>query len=654
MDNRAFDLNYDKDRKKSMESAINVEEGITFAWTKLNVSTKAVAESKVAGLVVRQEKSAKRILREVTGIARPGEVLAIMGASGAGKSSLLNTFLFRYSEGLDISGTRIADGEVVTPTNLTSVSAYVQQEDLFIPSLSVKEHLVFQSRVRMDKHLSSKERLERVEDVMRQVGLKKCENTLIGGEKLKGISGGEKKRLSFASEVLTNPAILFCDEPTSGLDSFMALSIMELMQSLARTGKTIICTIHQPSSQVFNKFDKLLLMAEGQTAYLGDAKDCKSFFAGANYPCPEDFNPADHFVQTLAVVPGSEEECHQRISEICDRFRESEPAQDIRAEIKSIENQMAESDKRSVTRREVYKASWGEQFAALAWRQSLAVIKDPMIARVKVISAIVVGIILGTIYQAQDMDQAGIQNINGALFVIVTNLSFGNIFSICNSYCSELPVFLREHFNGMYRTDAFFFAKQVVEMPLYILEATIMFTLIYWIANLNPEAERFFIALGIIILILQVVFSLGYFLSCTLPTVDIALAIAPVLIIPMMLFGGFYLNSSSVVVWLAWIKYISWFYYGFSALLVNQWSGVEGIKCETEKMMSRVMTNMTDTDTFSNNMAGAACITTGDQVLENIGFDKDDFTRNILLLVVLAVVLRLLAFLALLNKTRRK
>ena len=289
----------------------------------------------------------------------------------------------------------------------------------------------------------SEERLERVEDVMKQVGLKKCENVLIGGEKLKGISGGEKKRLSFASEFLTNPAILFCDEPTSGLDSFMALSIMELMQSLARMGKTIICTIHQPSSQVFSKFDQLLLMAEGQTAYLGRAKDCKEFFASVNYPCPEDFNPADHFVQTLAVVPGQEEKCGQRISEICDKFQHTEAAQDLRAEIKVIENQLAEGDQRSVTRREVYKASWGAQFAALAWRQSLAVIKDPMIARVKIISAIVVGIILGTIYQAQDMDQAGIQNINGALFVIVTNLSFGNIFAICNSYCSELPVFLR-------------------------------------------------------------------------------------------------------------------------------------------------------------------------------------------------------------------
>ena len=191
----------------------------------------------------------------------------------------------------------------------------------------------------------------------------------------------------------------------------------------------------------------------------------------------------------------------------------------------------------------------------------------------------------------------------------------------------------------MYRTDTFFFAKQVVEMPLYILEATIMFTIIYWIANLNPEAERFFIALGIIILVLQVVFSLGYFLSCALPTVDIALAIAPVLIIPMMLFGGFYLNTSSVVAWLAWIKYISWFYYGFSALLVNQWAGVEGITCGTD-----MASNITSTET----MAGAACITTGDQVLELRGFDEvgvdlltwesplifqADFTRNILIIL---------------------
>ena len=103
--------------------------------------------------------------------------------------------------------------------------------------------------------------------------------------------------------------------------------------------------------------------------------------------------------------------------------------------------------------------------------------------------------------------------------------------------------FLREHFNGTYRTDAYFLSKQIVELPLYVLEASILFTILYWMAQLNPEAERFLAFLGIAFLILQVVMSLGYFLSCLAPNVDIALAIAPVLIIPMMLFGGFYLNT---------------------------------------------------------------------------------------------------------------
>jgi len=625
---------------------IKIEEGISFAWSDLNVSTEPVSESKCLGLTCKSAKPVKHILKNVSGLAKPGEVLAIMGASGAGKSTLLNTLLFRHTEGLNISGTRMANGEVVSPGSLTSVSAYVQQEDLFIPSLTVREHLTFQSRVRMDRELSRKERLERVNEAIRQVGLQKAENVLIGDDKIKGISGGEKKRLSFASEFLTNPSLLFCDEPTSGLDSFMAMSIMDLMNNLAKSGKTIICTIHQPSSQIFNQFDKLLLMAEGQTAYLGPAAEAKPYFTTINYPCPEDFNPADHFVYTLAVIPGQEEESTQRVNSICDEYSKSKFAQNVRSEIKEMETMADADDNRSKTGTSLYKASWFEQFAALAWRQAISILRNPLMARVKILMAIIIGLILGVIYQSQELDQAGIQNVNGAIFVIVTNLSFGSIFGICNSYCLEIPVFLREHINGMYRTDTFFLAKQLVETPLYVLEASIMFSIIYWIAGLNPEAERFFIALGIVILILQVINSLGFFLSSISPNADFALAIAPVLIIPMMLFGGFYLNTESVVDWLIWIRYISWFYYGYSALLVNQWSGVENISCPQKISETMGGTNMTGVET--------ACLTTGDQVLATLSIHESNFTRDILLLVTLAIVLRILAFLALLMRTRRK
>lgn len=155
-----------------------------------------------------------------------------MGASGAGKSTLLNALTFRNLTGLSVeSGSRYANGALVSPNTLTSVSAYVQQDDLFIGTLTVREHLNFQAAVRMDKDIPHVQRMERVESVMRELGLKKCEKTLIGIQgRIKGISGGEMKRLAFASEVLTNPPLMFCDEPTSGLDAYMAQNVVEVLK----------------------------------------------------------------------------------------------------------------------------------------------------------------------------------------------------------------------------------------------------------------------------------------------------------------------------------------------------------------------------------------------------------------------------------------
>ena len=134
----------------------------------------------------------------------------------------------------------------------------------------------------MDKHYTAAEKNERVEEVLQEMNLKKCEDTVIGVPQLgiTGISGGEKRRLAFASELIVNPGIMFCDEPTSGLDSFMAMSIVDSMKRLANLGKTIVCTIHQPSSEIFERFDRLFLMAEGRVAYAGDSIMAYDFFSG--------------------------------------------------------------------------------------------------------------------------------------------------------------------------------------------------------------------------------------------------------------------------------------------------------------------------------------------------------------------------------------
>ena len=141
---------------------------------------------------------------------------------------------------------------------ITSMSAYVQQEDMFLPTLTVREHLVFQAMVRIPSSVSEDSKIARIDQVMQELGLDKCADTRVGGSRFfKGISGGELKRLSFAAEVLTNPSIMFCDEPTSGLDSFMAANLVSIINKMAQLGRTIICTIHQPSSETFQMFQNL-------------------------------------------------------------------------------------------------------------------------------------------------------------------------------------------------------------------------------------------------------------------------------------------------------------------------------------------------------------------------------------------------------------
>lgn len=133
-------------------------------------------------------------------------------------------------------------------------------------------------------------------------------------------SGGEARRLTFACELLSNPAILFCDEPTTGLDSFMAENVIQVLSKLARNGRTVICTIHQPASQLYMMFDRVIFLAGGRAAFVGSPRNSIDFFEACGYPCPTDYNPADMVINTLAIVPTEEEECRERITKICDTF----------------------------------------------------------------------------------------------------------------------------------------------------------------------------------------------------------------------------------------------------------------------------------------------------------------------------------------------
>ncbi|KAF7270964.1 hypothetical protein GWI33_016096 [Rhynchophorus ferrugineus] len=623
---------------------IPVEERITYSWNSINVfADTATAESRNFCLCCcsngeYENLQKKHLVKNVNGVARPGELLAILGSSGAGKTTLLNALTFRSSKNISVTGTRCVNGNPVHSTALTSISAYVQQADMFIGTLTVREHLTFQALVRMDRHLKYDQRIARVEEVISEMSLNKCENTCIGVPgRLKGLSGGEQKRLSFASEMLTNPSLMFCDEPTSGLDSFMALNVVQILKQMAHTGKTVICTIHQPSSELYAMFDKLLLMAEGRIAFLGTPEEADIFFRELDAPCPKNYNPADYFIQLLAIVPDNEESCRHAVNMICDKYERSLTGMEVTLEsstkvgdfLKNTETELWLNGT-SNGRKSPYKASWCAQFRAVLWRSWLSILKEPLLVRVRLLQTILVSLILGSIYYGQVVNQDGVMNINGVLFIFLTNLTFQNVFAVINVFSAELPLFLREHKNGMYRTDVYFLGKTIAEIPFFVFLPLVFISICYFLIGLNSEMPRFFVACGIVVLVANAATSFGYLISCLSSSVSMALSIGPPLIMPFLLFGGFFLNIDSIPIYFEWLSYFSWFKYGNEALLINQWQNMTDIQC----------------DENSRN-----CPRNGHVVLEMYNFKEDDFFLDIYAMVGLILFFRLAAFFVLLRRT---
>ncbi|KAL3270061.1 hypothetical protein HHI36_009119 [Cryptolaemus montrouzieri] len=436
--------------------------------------------------------------------------------------------------------------------------------------------------VRMDSHHTYAEKIQRVEDVIAELSLKKCQHVQIGQPGvLKGISGGERKRLALASELLTNPSLLFCDEPTSGLDSFMSYNVVQMLKAMAETGRTVICTLHQPSSELFQMFDKICLMAAGRTAFLGTPLEADSFFKKLQAPCPVNFNPADYYIQLLSIIPGREESCMQAVKNICDEFEASDIGRKIKQQTLAAPTSIS-GDIWTISNLQLspYKVSWFSQFRAVSWRCWLSVMKNPRLTKVRCVQVFFVTILISLLFWQQKYDQLGVQNINGALFLFLTNATFQNLIGVITTFCGELPLFLREHKNGMYRTDVYFLAKMLADIPSFTILNVIMVSICYYAIGLNPEWPKILNTIGISLLVVYAVMSAGYFVSTIAPNIATANSMVTIIVTPFMIFGGFYLSVESIPPYLIWLSDLSWFKYGNTALLINQWQNVTNIICD--------------------------------------------------------------------------
>lgn len=247
------------------------------------------------------------ILKPINARFEPGILNVIMGPSGSGKTSLLNSMASRlhstFSTRYQNSGTMTYGGSVPSEDVIRSVASYVcQDDDALLPTLTVRETLHYAAGLRLPVWMSNEEKKQRAESVLVKLGLKDCADNLIGNELVKGISGGEKRRVTIAVQVLTDPRVLLLDEPTSGLDAFTASSIIDVLRGLAEEGRTLILTIHQSRSDLWNHFGNVLLLARGGfPVYAGPGSSMLSHFSSLGYECPQTTNPADFALDLITV-----------------------------------------------------------------------------------------------------------------------------------------------------------------------------------------------------------------------------------------------------------------------------------------------------------------------------------------------------------------
>lgn len=264
-------------------------------------STKLMSEHTPASLYfekVSYNLNGKQILSDIQGVAHPGQIMAIMGASGAGKTSFLDLLARKNKRGT-VDGDFYVNGEKVADNDYKNVIGFVDQEDTMLPTLTVHETILTSALLRLPRDMTKAAKEQRVYEVEKQLGIFAIKDSLIGSEegKGRGISGGEKRRVGIACELVTSPSILFLDEPTSGLDAYNAFNVIECLVTLAKTYKrTVIFTIHQPRSNIVALFDQLILLAKGKVVYSGDFSECQHYFDRIGYSCPPGFNIADYLV----------------------------------------------------------------------------------------------------------------------------------------------------------------------------------------------------------------------------------------------------------------------------------------------------------------------------------------------------------------------
>lgn len=402
-----------------------------------------------------------------------------------------------------------------------------------------------------------------VDEAIQVLRLEKCADSIIGDEMIKGISGGEKRRTSIGIEIITSPSILFLDEPTSGLDSFGAYVVVNILKDLAMLGCTVLCTIHQPSSEVFHLFDRVLLLSEGRKLYDGSVHDLTPHLATLGHPVPEETNPADHIMFMMQTLEKEE------LGAMCDGYE----AATSKADPHSVPPEVAAASAHLEGGLSRMQAGFWTQFVVLGKREAQNVIRDKGALGARYGVTTMLNLLFGLLFlNIGDTSRSDYEMMShfGALVMIGVSGMMGAAQPILLLFPSERPRFVREFATGSYSAAAYFCSKLCTELPLTFSTSLLAFLITYWMIGMHGN---FILHVLIIWLIGTASASTALLFGCVAANAQEAMNAAPAIFVPQILFAGLFLKIEQIPYWLRWAQYLCSLKFGMSLFLINEFGG---------------------------------------------------------------------------------
>ncbi|XP_026500914.2 ATP-binding cassette sub-family G member 1-like [Vanessa tameamea] len=508
---------------------------------------------------VSNGKTSKLILRGINGEFRSGQLTAILGPSGAGKSTLLNILAGYRVNGA--SGFITTNGEPRDLRLFRKLSRYIMQDDLLQPLITVQESLTMAADLKLGNDMNKERKTIIVEEIIHLLRLSKARNT--SSELL---SGGERKRLSIALELLNNPPVIFLDEPTTGLDDVASSTCVSLLKRVARGGRTVICSLHTPSARIFSVFDHVYVVADGRCAYQGTAAGVIPFLKEINLPCPTTYNPADFIIEVSSGEYGSH--IDQMVAAVdngkCQRWRSyamEEDNEDL--EIEELNTGVVERHNYK------YESTPFQQFYVLLRRMILQTIRNRDYLWLRIGLHVFLGAIVGALFNDMGYDASKTIFNFGFCYACIIAMLYTTMMPVLLAYPTEVLLVKREYFNRWYGLKPYYAALVVSRTPPTIFFSLIYLAIAYPLTSQPMEFSRVLIFVTTCILVALISESMGTLISSTLSVVN-SMFVGPVVAVPLMLLAVYGIGSGDEAPPLIWrlARYCSFMRYGLEGLIM--------------------------------------------------------------------------------------